>query len=127
MFPTLKSTSLTSTLRTQYSLSNSKKGKKLDKFKAISCHVLRDTSTNETTIQKYLENVEQSDSEEVSSSDSDVLIDLHLDQEESSREEESSHQEESSHEEEAENEIEELVPTRSGRAAGTWRNFKTYS
>ncbi len=61
----------------------SKKGKKLDKVKAISCHVLRDTSTNETTTQKYLENVQPSDLEEVSSSDSDILIDLHLDQEES--------------------------------------------
>ena len=78
-----------------------KKGKKLDKVKAISCHVLKDTSTNETTIQKYLENVEPSGSEEVSSSDSDILIDLYLEQEESSHEGESSH-------EEVQNEFEEL-------------------
>ncbi len=78
-----------------------KKGKKLDKVKAISCHVLQDTSTNETTIQKYLENVEPSGSEEVSSSDSDILIDLYLEQEESSHEGESSH-------EEVQNEFEEL-------------------
>ena len=53
----------------------------------------------------------------MSSSDSDILIDLHLDQEESS------HEGESSHEEEVQNEFEELVTTRSGRVAGTWRNL----
>lgn len=90
----------------------SKKGRKMDKVKAISCHVLRDTPTREDTIQQHLENVEESDSEEVSSSDSDILIDLALDQEESSQDE-------------AENEFEELVTTRSGRVVGSWRNVNT--
>ena len=89
------------------------KVKEQDKVKAISCNVLWDTSANKATIRKYLENVDPSDLEERFSRDSDILIDMHLDQKES-------HGEESSCEEEAENEFQELVKTRSNRVAGTW-------
>lgn len=73
---------------------------------------MRPQHVREGTIQKYLENVEESDLEEVylQISDSDILIDLVLAQEESSQDE-------------LENEFEELVTTRSGRVVGSWRNF----
>lgn len=87
----------------------------MDKVKSISCHVLRNDSeeAQEKAIEEHLKSVEESDSEESPSSDSDIMIDMVPDRQESCSADEGGE----------DIQFEELVTTRSGRVVGSWRNY----